>query len=105
MIKTELYNDDCVTIMHQLIEQGVKVDAIISDIPYGIHKNKFDEVIPFDEMWYCINKLIKPKGNVILFGSGLFTAKLMLSNKKMFRYEMIWKKSNVAHLLPQSICL
>ena len=47
----ELYNDDAIKIMRQLIDKGVEVDAIIADIPYGIHNNKFDEVIPFDDMW------------------------------------------------------
>ena len=57
----ELYNGDCIKLMHCLINDGVKVDAIIADIPYGIHNNKFDVVIPFEDMWECITKLIKPK--------------------------------------------
>lgn len=89
----KLYKGDCLTIMHQLIDQGVKVDAIICDIPYGIHNNKFDTVIPFDDMWECINGLIKPKCNIVLFGSGLFTDRLALSNEKLYRYKLVWKKS------------
>ena len=30
-----LYNGDCIEIMNSLIKEGVKVDAIITDIPYG----------------------------------------------------------------------
>ena len=89
----ELYNDDAIKIMRQLIDKGVEVDAIIADMPYGIHNNKFDEVIPFDDMWDCLTKLVKPKGNIVLFAGGLFTYKLALSNTKLFRYELIWKKS------------
>ena len=88
-----LYRGDCIEVMHRLIDMGVKVNAIITDIPYGIHNNKFDSVIPFDDMWDCINKLVKRKGNTILFGGGLFACKLALSNEKKFRYELIWKKS------------
>ena len=88
-----LYKGDCITIMRQLINEGVKVDAVICDIPYGIHNNKFDSVIPFDDMWDCLNKLVKPKGNVVLFSAGLFTAKLMMSNEKKWRYDMVWQKS------------
>lgn len=51
--------------MCQLIEQGVMVDAIIADIHYGIHKNKFVRDI-FDEMWTCLEKLIKNNGNIVL---------------------------------------
>ncbi len=89
----ELYKDDAIKVMRQLIDNNVKVDAIIADIPYGIHNNKFDEVIPFDDMWDCLTKLIKPKGNIVLFAGGLFTYRLALSNTKLFRYELIWKKS------------
>lgn len=34
MSKIDLYNGDCLEVMDKLIEQGVKVDAIIADIPY-----------------------------------------------------------------------
>ena len=93
MVNIELYNDDCLVVMRQLIERGIKVDAIIADIPYGIHNNKFDTLIPFNEMWDCLIKLVKDKGNIVLFASGLFTYKLALSNEKLFRYELVWKKS------------
>ena len=89
----ELYNDDGIKIMRQLIDKGIKVDAVIADIPYGIHNNKFDEGITFDDMWDCLTKLVKPKGNIVLFAGGLFTYRLALSNTKLFRYELIWKKS------------
>ncbi len=88
-----IYNDDCIKVMHQLITQGVKVDAVICDPPYGKTVLHWDNVIPFDEMWKCLKKLVKPKGNIILFGTGMFAYKLALSNEKLFRYEMVWKKS------------
>lgn len=88
-----IYNDDCIKVMHQLITQGVKVNAVICDPPYGKTVLHWDNVIPFDEMWKCLKKLVKPKGNIILFGTGMFAYKLALSNEKLFRYEMVWKKS------------
>lgn len=88
-----LYKGDCIEIMHQLINNNVKVDAIITDIPYGSTSCSWDCVIPFDKMWECLETLVRPKGNIVLFSSGLFTYKLALSNEKLFRYELIWKKS------------
>lgn len=38
MSKVELYNGDCLEIMNRLIEDGVKVDAIITSPPYNIGK-------------------------------------------------------------------
>ena len=33
----KLYNGDCLEIMDKLIEEGVKVDCIITDPPYGMN--------------------------------------------------------------------
>jgi site-specific DNA-methyltransferase (adenine-specific) len=89
----ELYNGDCLEVMDSLIEKGIKVNAIITDPPYGSTACKWDSIIPFDEMWKRLNALIIPKGNIVLFGNGIFSYKLALSNEKRFRYELIWKKS------------
>lgn len=93
MANVELYNEDCLAVMHRLIDNNIKVDAIIADIPYGVHNNKFDTVIPFSDMWGCLTKLVKDKGNIVLFASGMFTHKLALSNEKLYRYNLVWKKS------------
>ena len=53
-----LFNGNCLEIMDRLIEQVV-VDAIITDPPYGTTACKWDSVIPFDEMWERLNKIIK----------------------------------------------
>ena len=54
-----LIHGDCLEVMPLLIEQGVKVDAVIADIPYGTTQNCWDSTIPFDKMWNCLNKLVK----------------------------------------------
>ena len=95
MIKTdryELYNGDCLEVMDRLIEQGVQVDCILTDPPYGTIKNKWDSVIPFDEMWERLNKLIKPNGAIVLFGNEPFTSKLICSNLRGFKYRWDWNK-------------
>ena len=89
----QLYNGDCLEIMDKLIEQGIKVDAIITDPPYGTTACKWDSVIPFDEMWKRLNKLIKDNGAIVLFGSEPFSSLLRISNLKKYRYDWIWKKS------------
>lgn len=83
----KLYNGDCLAVMDKLIEQGVKVDAIITDPPYGTTACKWDTVIPFDKMWERLNKLIKPNGAIVLFGNEPFSSKLRLSNIKNYRYD------------------
>lgn len=49
-----LIQGDCLEVMQNLIKQGVKVDEIITDPPYGTTNNSRDIIIPFNEMWSCI---------------------------------------------------
>lgn len=90
--KYKLYNGDCLEVMDKLIEEGVKVDAIICDPPYGTIKCKWDNIIPFDEMWIRLNKLIKDNGAICLFGNEPFTSCLITSNLKGFKYRWDWNK-------------
>ena len=83
----KLYNGDCLAVMDKLIEQGVKVDAIITDPPYGTTACKWDIVIPFDEMWNRLNKLIKSTGAIALFATEPFATKLRMSNLDNYRYD------------------
>lgn len=83
----KLYNGDCLTVMDKLIEQGVKVDAVICDPPYGTTACKWDIVIPFDEMWNRLNKLIKPTGAIALFATEPFATNLRMSNLDNYRYD------------------
>ncbi len=102
----KLYNGDCLETMDLLIEQGVKVDCIATDIPYGTTQCKWDSVIPFDAMWERLNKLIKPNGAIVLFGSEPFSSALRVSNIKNYKYDWIWNKkrvSNPAHAKRQPL--
>ncbi len=91
--KFGLRKGDCLEIMDKMIESGFKVDAIIADIPYGTTACKWDSVIPFDAMWERLNKLIKPSGAIVLFGSEPFSSQLRCSNIKNYKYDWIWEKS------------
>lgn len=70
------------------------VDAIITDLPYGqTARNKWDSVIPFEPLWKQYKRVVKDNGAIILFANGMFTAELMISNKNMWRYNLIWEKT------------
>jgi len=93
----DLYKGDCLEVMDRLIADGVKVDAIITDPPYGTTACKWDSIIPFDEMWLRLNKLIKPNGAIVLFGSEPFGSALRMSNIKNYKQDLIWKKTNATN--------
>ena len=46
----KLIKGDCLEEMDKLIEQGIQVDAIITDPPYGTTACKWDSVIPFEAL-------------------------------------------------------
>lgn len=83
---------DCLEIMDKLIEEGIKVDMCFTDLPYGTTQSKWDSIIPFESMWDKLNKLVKEDGAILFFSAQPFTSKLVNSNLKDFKYELIWDK-------------
>lgn len=67
-------------------------DCIICDPPYETTRNKWDVRIPFPRFWKGLLHVAKPNAAICVFGAGLFSAELMLSNPKMWRYKWIWEK-------------
>ena len=69
------------------------IDLILTDLPYGITKNKWDSVIPFDEMWETYWRVLKPTGIIALTASQPFTSSLIMSQVEYFKHEWIWIKN------------
>ena len=87
-----LYCGDCLELMKQIPDSSV--DMILCDPPYGVTRNKWDSVLPLDQVWKEYNRIIKQNGAIALFAGGMFTARLMLSNEKMWHYNLIWEKTS-----------
>lgn len=68
------------------------VDMILCDLPYGTTQNEWDKVLPLDELWIQYERIIKDKGVIVLTSDSIFTAKLILSNQKLYRYSLVWNK-------------
>ena len=81
---------DCLELMKDIPDKSI--DMILCDLPYGTTKNKWDSVIPFEPLWEQYNRIIKDNGAIVLFSQMPFTADLVASNYKDFRYEWIWEK-------------
>ena len=97
-----IYNMDCLEGM-KYIPNG-SVDAVICDLPYEVlHKNnpnaQWDRMLPFDRLWEQYERIIKGNGAILLFGQGMFTSDLMQSNRKMWRYNLIWDKGRTTGFL------
>ncbi|GMO42053.1 MAG: site-specific DNA-methyltransferase [Treponemataceae bacterium] len=75
------------------------VDMVLCDLPYGTTQNKWDSVIPLDKLWERYNRIVKKDGAIVLTSQGIFTAKLILSNEKDFKYKIVWEKSKPTNFL------
>ena len=87
----KLYRGECLELMQKNIPDK-SVDMILCDLPYGVTKNKWDIVIPFDKLWKQYNRIIKDNGAIVLTCTQPFTSMLVMSNPKMFRYDLVWNK-------------
>lgn len=75
------------------------VDAIITDLPYGHTQNAWDVPIEYLQLWRQFTRITKPSSSIVLFGQGMFTADLMQSNRKLWKYNLVWEKSTVTGFL------
>lgn len=69
------------------------IDMILCDLPYGTTKLKWDSVISFEPLWEHYKRIIKDNGAIVLTASQPFTSTLVMSNTKLFKYELIWEKT------------
>ena len=93
----ELLKGDCLEVMKGIKDNSI--DAIITDPPYGTTACKWDSVIDFDLMWEQLNRIIKPNGAIVLFGSEPFSSALRMSNINNWKYEWVWDKKNKTGIL------
>lgn len=98
----ELKNGDCLEVMKSIANKSV--DMILCDLPYGITAIEWDKPIPFIPMWEQYERIIKDNGVIVLFSAQPFTTDLIVSNRKLFRYEIIWKKSQPQGFLNANKC-
>lgn len=88
----DIKQGDCLELMKDIPDESI--DMILCDLPYGTTKNKWDSVIPLNKLWKSYERIIKDNGAIVLFSQMPFSAELVHSNLKLFKYEWIWQKDN-----------
>lgn len=99
--QSSLYLGDCLRIMETMPQNSV--DMVLCDLPYGTTRNRWDVVIDLNELWSQYKRIAKDNAAIVLFGDGMFTAKLMMSNPKMWRYNLVWDKQRCCDFLNANI--
>ena len=105
--RSTLFLADCFDVFPSIPDKSV--DAIIADLPYGTTACKWDTIIPFDKLWEQYERIIKPNGAIVLFGSEPFSSVMRVSNLKNYKYDWVWNKKNsgsglLAKKQPLKIC-
>ena len=97
MEKNIIYHGDCIEGMKILPDNSV--DMVLTDPPYGTTQNKWDTVVDMDAFWKEIKRVTKKNSAILIFTQMPFTATVVMSNPKMFRYEWICEKANATGFL------
>src|SRR5208283_4794474 len=96
-IKNSLFEGDCLSVLSRFPDSSI--DMVLCDLPYGTTQNKWDSVIDLKGLWKAYERVVKPNGAVVLTSQGIFTAKLILSNERFFKYKLAWEKSKPTNFL------
>lgn len=103
LLTNKVIYGDCIEVMKQIPSKAI--DMILCDLPYGVTKNKWDSIIDLNDIWLQYERIIKDNGVIILHGQDKFSARLMLSNEKLHRYNLIWEKTTPTGHLNAKKCL
>lgn len=99
MEKDNIYHMDCLEGMKLIPDHSI--DAIIADLPYGVlNRNngaaRWDRRIPLTPLWEQYKRVAKSDCPIILFGQGMFSAELVLSQPRLWRYNLVWYKDRTS---------
>jgi DNA modification methylase len=87
----KIYNEDCYDTLKRI--ETSSIDLMITDPPYGILACEWDIMPNLNKMWIEWERILKPNGAWIFTSNQPFTTDLIISNRKFFKYELIWEKS------------
>lgn len=93
----EIFNEDCLEGMKKISDGSV--DLVLTDLPFGTTESHFDNKIPFAPMWQHFWRVAKKNAAVVLFSQMPFGSDLIQSQRKLFRYEIIWEKPKATGIL------
>lgn len=78
-----------------------EIDAVITDFPYGTlnKRNKWDKIIDYQKFWFEYHRACKDTSPLITTAQMPFTAYLINTNYKDFKYTLVWEKSKATGYL------
>lgn len=87
----ELIFGDCLVEMSKIEDKSINL--ILTDLPYGETRSKWDKILDFDKLWSQYLRIIKDNGAIVLFGNEPFSSMLRSSHYDIYRYDWKWVKN------------
>jgi DNA modification methylase len=92
-----LLQGDCLDLLPH-VEDG-SVGIVLADPPYGVTDNAWDVRLDLTVLWRELKRVLRPGGAVVMFSTFPYSAILLMSNRKWFRYGWIWLKSAATNFM------
>ena len=89
--KVKIYHTDCFKFFEK--EKDKTIDLVLVDLPYGQTECKWDIIIDLNKMWIELKRICKNNCIYIFFCTTKFGYKLIQSNERWFKYDLVWEKS------------
>lgn len=90
-LSAQLIRGDCLEELPKL--PAACVDLVAVDLPYGVSNNKWDVPIPLDRLWEEFLRVTRPNAAFVMTATQPFASLLVMSQPKLFRYDVIWEKT------------
>ena len=87
----KIYCGDCLEIMKDIPDKSI--DLVLTDPPYGTTQNKWDIIVDFKLLWKELLRIGKSDATFIFTSAQPFTTDLINSNRKMFKYDLVFEKT------------
>ena len=85
-----IYLGDAIEVLEKL---QVKVDMVLTDLPFGTTNAKWDKALPMSKVWEALERVTNPSTPIVLFGAEPFSSMVRLSNIKSYKYDWTWIKT------------
>lgn len=86
----QITQGNCLDVMQDI--PMASVDMILCDLPYGVTANEKDKTLDLGALWVEYRRVAKPTAAIVLTAQFPFSADLVVSNRKMFKYDIVWDK-------------
>jgi DNA modification methylase len=87
----DVHHDSCLHGLAGLAEHSV--DLVFADLPYGRTRCRWDRTVDLVLLWRELRRVARPTTPLVFTAIQPFASELVMSNRRSFRYEVIWKKN------------